>query len=70
MFLVFSGQFWNIPVTAQRYVGSVNEKYANSTDQQNLYNITVSPVTGGSRSFLGQWYDIAWDQRSGIYIIV
>lgn len=66
--LTITGQFWNIPVTATLYDGSLKEDYAADFDRKNLYLITVFPETGGQpRSFLGQWFDIAWDRRSGTF---
>ena len=55
-------------MTATLYDGSLKEDYAADFDRKNLYLITVFPETGGQpRSFLGQWFDIAWDRRSGMF---
>ena len=59
-----TGQFWNVPVSIEQYTGPVEE--TSDVDRDKIYLITVSPHAGGRpRSFLGEWYSIAWDQKSG-----
>ena len=58
-------------MTIEHYSGPVKEEHANFVERRQLYLITVHPGTGGRpRTFLGKWYSIAWDYKSGIYYVV
>ena len=51
-------------MSIEQYTGPVEE--TSDVDRDKIYLITVSPHAGGRpRSFLGEWYSIAWDQKSG-----
>lgn len=64
--LSYTGQFWNVPVSVNKYEGPLQPGYESFFNRDILYLITVTSVTGrGTRSFLGELHDIAWDQRTG-----
>lgn len=70
--LFLSGQFWNIPVTVEKYNGPLRPDLESSFNRDILYLITITPNTEGGemRSFLGELHDASWDRKSGEQIFV
>lgn len=63
--LKFAGQFWNIPITFQRfnYTGPNPQLISEYFNIDRLYEITVHPPSSPTRSFVGELYHRSWDQR-------
>ena len=61
----YAGQFWNTPVTAMRYNGTLDRSGGN-LDPDRLYVVTVTPQDGApQRSFLAERYVRTWENRPG-----
>jgi len=57
----YAGQFWNTPVTAVRYNGTLDRSGGN-LDPDRLYVVTVTPQDGAPpRSFLAESYVRTWE---------
>ena len=59
------GQFWNVPVSMTLYDGPLRPGYEQFFNREKLYLVTVTSVSGDTRSFLGEMHHTAWDRRSG-----
>ena len=46
-----------------KYSGPLDPEY--ESDRDALYLITVTPITGNTRSFLGELNNMSWDRKSG-----
>ncbi len=56
MLIFCIGQFWNVPVSVQRYNRSESIGFANS-----YYNVTIMHPNSSPRSFLGFLWSVAWE---------
>ena len=55
-----TGQFWNIPIDVERYVGT----QVDGTDPgPNAYTVTVNYPGQQARVFVGWLYPITWEKR-------
>ena len=57
-FLIYLGQFWNVPVDITPYNGSLSD----GTLATDRFNINIKGIGSSSpRSFTGWLYDLSWD---------
>lgn len=58
---IHAGQFWNIPVSVQRYHVELSERLREDFDQSNLYLISIAPPSAHGRVFIGELHRRSWD---------
>lgn len=53
------GQFWNVPMTIQRY--AYNGALPTVLDVENLYSVCVPEESAAARKFIAEYYTQKWD---------
>lgn len=56
----YTGQFWNVPVTAEEFNGTMT----NGEPAEGYFRVSVSHPDSPTRNFPGFFWPLTWEQRS------